>query len=467
MNRDPDRSSGSETRFLSGLDRARRRWWWRRLAEAGVLALAAALLLVGLALAHMIGQRFEAAAVTTARSLLYWALPLTLLALLLPALIRYLSRRQAADYLERHRPGLDALLVSAVEAQARLEPAPASPGSLAGALFERAARALDGAAAVNTLERPRLRRAALGATGLAVLALGLAGWGGPPVQHGLSMLLDPRSDPAAGNPFRLSVAPGDVTLVDGQDLPVAATARGFSPAAVELWVRAAGAERWQRLPMTAVEGHGRFETLLFDIDSAREYFVRSGPIESSRHRIEVMPRPRVQRIDLRYQFPAATGRAPLRVTDAGPIRAVRGTRVEIRAYPDRPVPAGELVLDGALRLPMTVDADALRVEIELQSDGVYRIELPAGAAGPTAASAEFAIQVFDDALPRVALERPGRDLRVSPIEEVELRFGAEDDVAVNRLELVLNINGQDEQVLGFEPDPGEPTRIQGRHALAL
>ncbi|WP_435104087.1 DUF4175 family protein [Arhodomonas sp. AD133] len=459
----------AEPTFDAWLTLVRRRWWARRTLEAATVATGLAVFAIGVAVAYMATERFDEAAVDAARIAIYVLLPLILLATALALLLRRLSRLQAAHYIEARSAGLDALVVSAAEVneQMRASGGRTGSGSLERTLLERAAAACAGTGNVRALELARLRVAATAFTAIAFVAIVGSLWGPAPIRHGLVLLASPSADAAPGNPYRLTVRPGDVVVAAGADQAIAAQADGFRPERVELMTRTAGKDRWTPTAMTPSETTAGHEALLIDIDAPVDYYVRSGPIESSRHRLAVVPRPGVERIDLRYEYPEHTGRPPKRVRDGGPISSVRGSRVEVRVVPDTTAETGALVLDGERRIPLKRSGDSLRATLALEADGRYRIELPAGQAGPVAASAEYPIRVHADALPAVALEWPGRDTRVTSIEEIGISASARDDVAVRALELVLNINGSDDRVITFEPAPDTPTAIEATHVLAL
>ncbi|MGD8709655.1 MAG: hypothetical protein PVF40_04645, partial [Ectothiorhodospiraceae bacterium] len=460
---------GARYRLRTWLITVRRRWWTRRALETLAAVLLLSVVATFAAVAYMAHWRFDEGAVSTARAAIYVLLPLAAAAIALPRLLRRLSTTAAARYVESRVPDLDALVVSAADVEERCHAAGRAPrpGSLEDILLERAADACARSEAVAGLESSRMRRAAatVAATVLAAAAVGL--WGSAPLRHGLALLLAPSAEPAAGNPYHLRLSPGDAVLVAGDDQAVSARPEGFRPDLVELFVRSSGENGWKRLPMTPANGSDAHETLLFNLDGDLEYYARSGTVESPRHRLRVVPRPKVSRIDLRYEFPARTGRAPELVRDGGPIDGIRGTRVEVRVTPERPADGGELVLEDGARVALTRGDGVLRGVVELQRNGRYHIDLPAGAAGPVTASPEYPISVREDRRPTVTLQWPGRDARVSPIEEIPIRVRAEDDVAVRSLELVVNINGGEEQVVRFEADTAAPTVAGGTHLLSL
>ena len=47
---------------------------------------------------------------------------------------------------------------------------------------------------------------------------------------------------------------------------------------------------------------------------------------------------------------------------------------------------------------------------------------------------------------------PGRDTKVTSVEEIEIRTEAHDDASVRTLELVMSVNGGDEEIVSLRHD---------------
>lgn len=454
-------------RTLAGI---RRRWRWRRVLEGTALALAAVLLSAGAAIAVMDAALFDPAVVSAARTGFYVLAGAALVLLVLPPALRRAPDAAVARYLESKAPDLDALVLSAVEARAALE-ADAAPADTSPAL----ARRLMGRAAertspvVSALERIRTRRAAAAAVGIVALGavlvmLGPNGW-----RHGAWLLVHAGQDPATvASPYAIRVAPGDVSILSGDDVRIAATPDGFRPEALVLVTRREGETAWTRTPLSPSSEGGVFETYLFDVSASMQYRVEHPVLSSAEHRIEVIPRPVARRIDLLYEFPDYTGRAPELVSGGGDIAAVRGTEVEVRVTPSAPNAGGRLVLDGERSVPLRASEEGdLRARIAITEDGRYRVELEAGGYGMAPASPEHAIVAYVDTLPRVELVSPGRDARVTSIEEIAVEARAQDDVAVRALELVMSVNGGPDEVLRLGDGSGPRPTVEGAHELFL
>ena len=442
-----DSAPGTPQRQLDSLlSRAAARWRVR----GALLDLAATLLAVSLVVAAtawtVAAQRYAGGVVGTARTLVWLLAGFALAAWLVAVARRRMSRQQAAGYLERHAPALDGVLLTAVAGAAT------GAGGLWRAVVASAVEQCHRLDVVGTTERTRLRRAASAVGAVLLLAMAALLLAPPSLRHAVALLL-PGSDPHAPAPFTIDVAPGSATLVAGADLRVTARATGFEPETATLQWRRRGDTAWTPMAMLGEQDGRRFEAYLFDVGAPLEYRVDADGVLSPVYTVEVLPRPSVQRIDLTYEFPPESGRAPQSQPDGGPITAVRGTRVTLEVSTDTPVSTGRLVLDDNRHIPLVADADGrLRALLEVLDDGHYRVELDAGDGRMIAASPEYPIAALVDRPPVVEIRRPGRDTQVTRIEELQIEVRARDDLAVHDLELVLSVNGERDEVLPLGGD---------------
>ncbi|HLE19900.1 MAG TPA: DUF4175 family protein, partial [Vicinamibacteria bacterium] len=223
---------------------------------------------------------------------------------------------------------------------------------------------------------------------------------------------------------------------------------GFESDQVEIVVKSDETEKFDRWPMAIDEGAGNYLYMLLDLRTATDYFVEAGGVRSAVFRIDVSDLPYVGRVDLEYHFPGYTGLPPRAVEDGGDIAALKGTEVIVKATPTLAVAGGVIRVEGAEPLPMKLKEDGtLTATLRVDKEGFYSIELAAFDGQMRKGSPDFTIEVLDDQPPSVALVKPGRDAKVSSIEEVFTEAKAEDDYGVKTLELVYSVNGSPEQVV--------------------
>ncbi len=467
----PAAKPGFDSALDHTLARVRRRWRLRRVFESAATALAVVLLAGAAAVAVMDAWLFDPDTVSLTRTVFYLVAAAALVGVLLTSISRA-DDDSLALYLESKAPQLDALVLSAVEARALLRGETPSRGdtspALAERLVDRAARDVDTSPAVMALESRRVRRASIVAAIIVASAAGLLSLGPDSWRHGALLLAVAPSDPQTSSPYALEVIPGNTTLLSGEDLRIGAKPDGFEPSAVTLAYRSEGKAEWTRVPLTRSTDNGEFETFLFDVTASMDYRVEHESLRSPVYRVEVVSRPLAERIDLLYEFPEYTGRAPELVSGGGDIAAVRGTRVEVRVTPSEATAGGRLVLDGERDVELVPqDNGELRATLEVRQDGRYRVELEAGAYGLAPASPEHAILAYVDTLPKVSLLSPGRDVRATSIEEIAVDVRAEDDVAVRGLEIALSINGGPDEIIDLSDARGPQPTVEGRLELFL
>ncbi|MDJ0779847.1 MAG: hypothetical protein QNJ85_18400 [Gammaproteobacteria bacterium] len=401
------------------------------------------------------------------------ALLLTLLVLTLGFCLRPLRREaddvQVALYLEEHEPELASIVLSAVDAGRQQDAA------LSSQMIEQLrARALEACARIeygDRVEREGHRRAfaKLGVAALLLIALALA----PPafLERGAPALLQAWASVERVSPYRIELAPGDAEIARGADQLISATIDGFDGDGVVLLTSTDGGLSWQQATMDAIDDAGRYQAFLFDVGADTDYYVAGAGRETPVYRLTVTDIPAVETIGLRYHFPSYTMLPPETLLDTGDIAALRGTRVEVLVEPSIPIPGGVLELDDGEQIALTRAADGRwQGELRVERDGAYRVLLQRASGTLVATVPEYGIAAIDDQHPSVSILSPGRDTRVSMIEEPVLRVSAADDQGVARLELVLSVNGEAEQriaLLASDVEPASLRSVEAEHVVYL
>jgi hypothetical protein len=428
---------------LIGLIRDARRRWRLRLALRGAAMLAA----IALATVLAATWSMDALRFTPLSVLLFPIVGWVIVAYVAwQALGRALRRRasdaQVALYLEEHEPALEGRLLAAVQFAAGDEQ------QVSRALVDRvvadAVRTCEVQPAWRGIERRGIAVAGsvLGATLLASLMLVVVRPGF--LAKGAPFML-PRS--SADRPYSIGVEPGDTVIARGADLEASAQLRGFTAGQVELVMRQAGEDVWERAPMVLDSATGRYGALVLDVRANLEYLVEADGVRSRVFAVRAADIPWVEHIAVEYHFPAYTGLGPERQT-GGDLAAIAGTRALVRVRPTLAVPAGTLIAydrDTVALLPDT--GGTLRATVMIRANGEYRLLFRGPDGRLAAGSPSYSIDVLPDQPPVVTLTKPGRDADATSVDEVFLEARATDDIGVRRLELVYRVNGGPERTV--------------------
>jgi len=384
-------------------------------------------------------------------------------------LVRPLTRKVADDrvalYIEEHEPSLQMALASAVEAGAaspeaesarsRPDPSPA----LVRRLVENAIERCQAIEYGSRIERRRLHQfsgllAAIAAAGIVAFLLSPSY-----LRHGAGLIFVPWNTARADSPYAIEVAPGNLAVARGADQKVTARLRGFEANEVQIAVRVGEQGKWERMPMSPEGEAASYSILLFDLKDRTDYFVEAEGVRSPAFRIDVLDLPYVKQLDLEYRFPAYTGLSPQVVEDGGDVVAVQGTTVLLRVSPTFKVPAGRLVLEGREPVALSLGQDGIFTgSFTVEKEGFYKIELQGSDDAMHLASPEYTIEVVKDLAPIVSFGRPGRDTKVTKVDEVFVEVKAEDDYGLSRLELVYSVNGAPERKLELYRTGSEPRK---------
>ena len=465
----PYPAPSSHESLLRVIRSVRNRWRFRIVVRGVAVVLSAGLGLLLLSSLGMDQFRFSPASVAVFRVIAYGTLIAVTVRFLVMPLVRRVSDEEVALYLEEHEPSLRGELVSAIEfgGEGGGSRRGGNSPALVEKLVQRAVERCTGIDGGRRIERPRLARSSgmlAGATlmGVAVLLV-QPGF----VRHAAPFLLSPWSGAEAGSPYWIEVEPGDASVARSADLKVTVRLRGFDADDVEIVLRRGVESEWDRWSMTVDEEVGGYGFVVFSLDDVTEYFVEAGGVRSQQFTIDVTDLPYVQRIDLEYHFPEYTRLSPITEQDGGDIAALIGTRVVVTVMPTLPVAGGALVIDE--RDTITLEAmsgAALAATLTVQRDGLYRIVFRTADGSNVVGSPEYYIDALADQPPVVSFRKPGRDLKVTSVDEVFVETRAEDDFGVARLELSYSVNGGAEQTVALY-GPGAMKEITAGHTLYL
>jgi hypothetical protein len=446
--------------LLRTIQHVRGRWKLALLLRGASICVVTALVLIALSALGFAEFGFTPQTITALR----WIVGLTALAVfvvvvVLPAM-RTVSDERVALYIEEREPALQSVLISAIETDA-------GSSSLARALIARAAaqcRQIDFGVGI---ERKRLKRNGYAFAGVVVVAAAILGAGPSPLRDSARALFTPTPAAEAAGIMSIAAFPGNDTIARGADIAVTAEMHGFKPDEAFVVVRDKSGE-WRRWSMSAAQQASKFEAVLFDIVESTDYYVEAKAVRSPAYRIEVVDAPFVKTVTLEYQFPAYTGLPGKRVDDGGDIVAPKGTLVRVIAATSTSVGEGRLQLEDARAIRMQpTGASELAASMRVLRDGLYHIELPGLNGSFNSASAQYAITVIQDEPPTVKVDKPGRDVKVTAVDEVFVSATAEDDYGIAKLEMVYSVNGGPQQTIAFPaPRPAEKN-VTGGHTFFL
>jgi len=266
--------------------------------------------------------------------------------------------------------------------------------------------------------------------------------------------------------YDVRVSPGDATIRRHADQLVTAQLQGFQRRDLTIHVRYQGSTKWEETGMQPRPAGPGFQFLFAGVPEDVEYFVQAGAVESPHFHLRVADIPTVKQIRVTYHHPDWTRLADTVEEHGGDLRAVEGTEAHLEIVTDRPMDAGMLTLDDGRQIPLTAAGGTrYRGVIKLEKDGAYHVATRERSQ-TVRISDDYFIEAGPVKPPEVALLRPERDYRASPIEEVTLGARAEDPFGLSEFALHYSVNGGPEKVINLLKEPGAK-QAQGSGLVAL
>lgn len=273
----------------------------------------------------------------------------------------------------------------------------------------------------------------------------------------------PADDDARALPVAVTVDPGDVSMQRGDDLTIVATLDNATSDQLLLYVQD-DRLNWRQISMppdsptpgddaVAVGDASVFAAQLDQLTRDLVYYVeyRQGGevVRSPQFRVTLFDLPRVEGLELTYDFPEYTGLKAKVENPGGDVVAPEGTTITVAATLNKAVSQARLVFDDGESIALTLDDKRAQGSFKVTQDDNYRIELVDAKDYRNRSPSEYYVRAIEDRPPEISLRTPGRDKRVMPLEEVVFEVKAEDDYGLSQFELNYSVVGVGEKTINF------------------
>jgi hypothetical protein len=287
-------------------------------------------------------------------------------------------------------------------------------------------------------------------------------WTGP--KHNVAPLYD------------LRVTPGNIAVRRNSDQLITAQIIGLKPEKVQLFARyqsavtkSGSSAAWEPVAMqpaaNAVQP-GTFQFLFAGLPENVEYYVTAGPITSQHYKVRVADLPSVKQVSVTYHYPKWTGLHEVSEEHSGDLRAIEGTDAELEVLMSGPLRDGMLTLDDGKQVHLTGgEGNHYKGTIHMAQDGAYHVAAT-DEGQSVRLSEDYFIATNKANPPNIAIDRPGRDYRASPIEEVTIGVKADDEFALNQVNLHYSVNGGPDHTVNMLKQAGAKT-ADGKTTLSL
>ena len=357
---------------------------------------------------------------------------------------------QVAHQVERRYPALRGVLANAWEFASQSEEDPtAGSESLRRAVVLRAVSDLDAVDWESLVSRRPLRRGTL-ALGCVAIIAGLFGSLLPDAMAiGFTRLVNPLSTAEWPREHNLRFVDPPRLLAAGEDLNLQLEdSSGTLPEDVEVRFRTRRQGRWEEEVQVVTAGG---ETQLVRRSNVRDSLefraVGGDHFTMPWHRLEVRPAPRVKDFTLTIYPPAYSRLASREWKPNSTILAK--SNLELVGHADQRVSKVALLSQSGQQVPVELQADGLEFRVvksdwQVEHSENYRLQFTTPIGLTTTSKHTIALDVIPDQPPTVRFIEPVEDLAVLPTTELPIVIEAEDELAVEQIDLVTRRSDRSE-----------------------
>ncbi len=262
---------------------------------------------------------------------------------------------------------------------------------------------------------------------------------------------------------KLTVAPGNTSVMEGQSLLVKVTVAGRSGDWLEFRSRRtdeSGSEwRSETIPLDDAEKTGEQQwlyTIPVDrIRNPREYRVQAGSAHSETYKIDVRYPLKIARLQAAVQPPAYT-RLPEQVIEGSNLAALVGSQARLEVELDRPPQTAWMEMQALPtrgqpaptpeRIPLAIEGAKLTASFKIEGDRTFQV-FATSADGMELPENKHRIRARYDEPPRVWFESPSEALEVHTLAEILMQIRVSDDFGLSRAGIMFEVNNEEEYPL--------------------
>ncbi len=260
----------------------------------------------------------------------------------------------------------------------------------------------------------------------------------------------PEAQPqVAAEGYQIAVEPGDTEIEKGSSLIVVARFAGQVPAAATLAYSAPASDGESRLDMSRSLDDPLFGGHLFSVEQDLVYRIEYAGEKTQDYRVTVFEYPLLIQADAKLHYPNYTKLQDKLVEDTRRVTAVEGTELTWTCHLNKRVDGAFLHDEEGNEIelfPANDESLAYSATIPLLESKRWKLYLIDAVGRENKMPPELSAKVLKNQPADVELAL-ARDLRVSPVEEVEVQATTWDDFGIAKYGLTYTLAGKSQEVV--------------------
>ncbi|MFQ6114679.1 MAG: DUF4175 family protein, partial [bacterium] len=233
----------------------------------------------------------------------------------------------------------------------------------------------------------------------------------------------------------LSVTPGDIEVIKGDNVQIWAKVEGVHLSEVVLALKKEEAKEFEHHILSAGKDN-QFSFTLENVKDSMKYLVKAASRSSPEYSISVVELPFVRNLQIKLKYPSYSKLGSQFLDEnVGDITALKGSKVEISLKTNKTVREGRLVFNNKTKLPLKIQGQEATGSFTLLQDGSYHVELVDKKGRTNPAPIQYRMSVLEDQFPLVQITFPGQDVDLGDDMLLPLTIEAQDDFGFSRVRI--------------------------------
>ncbi len=266
----------------------------------------------------------------------------------------------------------------------------------------------------------------------------------------------------------LIVEPGDVEIERGKDVVV--TVRFPIEAAAEVWLTSSSEQNEpSRQAMVRSLKDPLFGGYLRNVQMDQEYRIEYGTNSTKAYKIKTFEYPALIRSDATIASPLYANNATRTIENTRRITVADGAELTWSCFVNKPLMTAELVDESGLSTPLTASADVpllYQAKFVMSESKRWSVRLVDKDGRAAKFEDDLSAKVLPNLPPEMKLARAS-DLRVSPLQEVQIQATAKDDFGIQRSGLTLVMGDSEPQEVSLASMPAKSGKVELKHLVDL
>ncbi len=259
--------------------------------------------------------------------------------------------------------------------------------------------------------------------------------------------------------FSISIEPGNLDVLRGEEIAIGVKIDGEIPNIVNLYIREDGEDAFrgvelEEIPSTADDDYVyRIERIKRSFEYYAEatdemLFQRDRSYATDIYNIGVIYRPVIRKLKVRLDFPSYSKLGSRYLDDnIGDITALKGTEAFFDVFVNKDISEGNIVFENKEPLSMDVRNNNLKADFVIDEDDKYRLIVKDSEGITNEDPIDYFISTVYDHYPAVEIVEPGKDIDLEEGMKVPLYFRISDDFGFSRLGLKFTKNPSETEFL--------------------